>query len=679
METLKTLWLLLTIAVGIDSQSIRSAPLTPMDMMHQVTLDHMGNFVLKWTPRTEDIVFEVHVATTGYVGFGFSPNGGMTGSDVIIGGVDDATSEVYLKDRFATGYVVPKVDEVQDVQLLEGYQNGTHTSLRFSRPWNTCDEEEDLKLSKEDTVKIIWSYGTSDPVDGNPMAISKHIERGTKSLYLNEPRLQLPEFGSDVQTWDLRSPNVQLPGDLKTLYWCKLFKIPDLPRKTHVIGYVPIISDDNIQHVHHILLYECHIPESERYFEKWIGVDGAQCFGANMPVSWKYCTTPIIAWAIGGEGSFTPDHVGFPLGEEHGGSTYFMMEMHYDNPNLRKGVVDNSGLRIFHTEKLRPNDAGILMLGHDISPIQIVPPRQKWMTTGICSSDCTEQTLPANGINVFAGFLHAHLLGRNMTLRHIRDRKELPVIQKDLNYDFNFQETRKLRKELTIYPGDSIIAECGLDSTARSVPTFGGFGTEEEMCLGFLYYYPRTDLTFCSSRPSRSNLFKTLGIKEIYPQHQPKGGTQNAYGIDEEAESRLAEGLKSGNIDSGLRKLDLAQIFRFITIKAPAEYENQTLYDILTSEDTWNDEALVQRFQDAVINGDHAQQCEMKTDSRGQSGKEEIIITFPDFQPLPPPADKCTANNEIGVWRPLACPTQLPSCNRYQWFNRILGNRPSFF
>lgn len=32
-----------------------------------------------------------------------------------------------------------------------------------------------------------------------------------------------------------------------------------------------------------------------------------------------------------------PEHVGFPLGEEHGGATYFMLEIHYDNPNLRTG------------------------------------------------------------------------------------------------------------------------------------------------------------------------------------------------------------------------------------------------------------------------------------------------------------------------------------------------------
>ena len=37
----------------------------------------------------ETISFAVRVQTTGWIGFGLSPNGQMPGSDVIIGWVDD--------------------------------------------------------------------------------------------------------------------------------------------------------------------------------------------------------------------------------------------------------------------------------------------------------------------------------------------------------------------------------------------------------------------------------------------------------------------------------------------------------------------------------------------------------------------------------------------------------------
>ncbi|KAK7083168.1 DBH-like monooxygenase protein 1 [Halocaridina rubra] len=85
-----------------------------------------------------------------------------------------------------------------------------------------------------------------------------------------------------------------------------------------------------------------------------------------------------------------------------------------------------------------------------------------------------------------------------------------------MNYDFNFQQSRILREEVSLMPGDTFITECGYDSRERNVPTFGGFGTEEEMCLGFLYYYPRGNLVMCPSSPSDGDLFSILGIQDIY-------------------------------------------------------------------------------------------------------------------------------------------------------------------
>ena len=49
-----------------------------------------GNYYLYWNFSTTDqtIQFAVRVKTTGWVGFGISPNGQMPGSDVVIGWVD---------------------------------------------------------------------------------------------------------------------------------------------------------------------------------------------------------------------------------------------------------------------------------------------------------------------------------------------------------------------------------------------------------------------------------------------------------------------------------------------------------------------------------------------------------------------------------------------------------------
>ena len=45
----------------------------------------------------------------------------------------------------------------------------------------------------------------------------------------------------------------------------------------------------------------------------------------------------MIAWAVGGEGDMLPENVGLPLGNEDGRPTFFMLETHYDNPQIFSG------------------------------------------------------------------------------------------------------------------------------------------------------------------------------------------------------------------------------------------------------------------------------------------------------------------------------------------------------
>ena len=61
-------------------------------------------YILHWKfdMKNKTITFAVNVSTTGWVGFGLSPNGGMIGSDVVIGWVKDGQS--YFHVSFITRY-----------------------------------------------------------------------------------------------------------------------------------------------------------------------------------------------------------------------------------------------------------------------------------------------------------------------------------------------------------------------------------------------------------------------------------------------------------------------------------------------------------------------------------------------------------------------------------------------
>ena len=55
-------------------------------------------YVLHWNFSTAErtIAFAVNVSTTGWVGFGISPNGGMTNSDVVMGWVRSGRAYLHV-------------------------------------------------------------------------------------------------------------------------------------------------------------------------------------------------------------------------------------------------------------------------------------------------------------------------------------------------------------------------------------------------------------------------------------------------------------------------------------------------------------------------------------------------------------------------------------------------------
>lgn len=55
--------------------------------VHSAALDADGRYNIKWGFDESTITFEVEVETTGYIGFGLSPTGAMSSSDIVIGGV----------------------------------------------------------------------------------------------------------------------------------------------------------------------------------------------------------------------------------------------------------------------------------------------------------------------------------------------------------------------------------------------------------------------------------------------------------------------------------------------------------------------------------------------------------------------------------------------------------------
>ena len=114
-----------------------------------------------------------------------------------------------------------------------------------------------------------------------------------------------------------------------------------------------------------------------------------------MPEDFKRCKGVVAAWGLGGEAFSFPPEAGYPVGEDHGSATYYMFEVHYDNPGQHSGIIDSSGLEILLTPKLRKYDSGLMTVGHDVSSLHLIPPGlEHYTSVGHCPDLCTSVINP---------------------------------------------------------------------------------------------------------------------------------------------------------------------------------------------------------------------------------------------------------------------------------------------
>lgn len=185
----KLIFLLLSIVISeINSASIGIIkPLTASeDYTHSAVADedNPSQYVLFWKRLgSDEIQFEAHCRTTGWVGFGLSPNGGMTGADISISWVQDSTGIPYLKDTHATGFSTPQTDPSQDWHLIEAKQINGYTIVKMKRKLETCDKAHDIAI-QEETNYLIFAWNDRDPVTGNNDWGYHGTNRRTKVDYL---------------------------------------------------------------------------------------------------------------------------------------------------------------------------------------------------------------------------------------------------------------------------------------------------------------------------------------------------------------------------------------------------------------------------------------------------------------------------------------------------------------
>ncbi|MEJ1271784.1 dopamine beta hydroxylase [Cricetulus griseus] len=480
---------------------------------YHILLDPDGILELSWNISYVQEVIHFQLKVQGLragVLFGMSDRGELENADLIMLWTDGnrsyfakgnyilstmlvllpaRTLSLSLQDAWSDQKGQIHLDAQQDCQLLQVQRTSDGLSLLFKRPFVTCDPND--YLIEDDTVHLVYGI-LEEPFQSLEAINTSGLYTGLQRVQLLKSEVPTPTMPADVQTMEIRAPDVLIP-DNETTYWCYVTELPQDFSQHHIIMYEAVVTEGNEALVHHMEVFQCAAE-----FKSFPLFNGP-CDSKMKPDRLNYCRHVLAAWALGAKAFYYPEEAGVAFGGQ-GSSRYLRLEVHYHNPRNIQGRRDSSGIRLYYTATLRQFNAGIMELGLVYTPVMAIPPQETaFVLTGYCTDKCTMLALPTSGIHIFASQLHTHLTGRKVVTVLARDGQERMVVNRDNHYSPHFQEIRMLKKVVSVFPGDVLITSCTYNTEGKKLATVGGFGILEEMCVNYVHYYPQTELELCKS------------------------------------------------------------------------------------------------------------------------------------------------------------------------------------
>ncbi|KAK7481426.1 hypothetical protein BaRGS_00027382 [Batillaria attramentaria] len=286
-----------------------------------------------------------------------------------------------------------------------------------------------------------------------------------------------------VRHFDVRLPKLPVPNDSVTTYMCQVVEIPvPLDKDYHAVAFQPLIT--NSQVMHHMILFSCsHGITMDNKF-----VQPHSCGRED-----NFCRSWIAQWSMGVDGVICPHNgTGVRFGKSTG--TQFLLQIHWNNALLASGLTDNSGMRVYYTDDLRPYDLGHVQVGQQ--DLEIPPKVTRHAQSGGCSAECTRLMLP-HPIYLTRSHIHMHYLGAGGWLEVIHPDGTITQVASDDTYNYNRPPVHTHDNPVTVNPGDYLRLTCLFSSKdgtqERNRTIYFGEGSDGEMCYAFIAYYPNVD------------------------------------------------------------------------------------------------------------------------------------------------------------------------------------------
>ena len=428
-----------------------------------------------WSLTETHVELAVAVRATGWLSFGLSENGGMRGADLLIFQAKDPKT---VMDAHIQHTLQPIQDTCNNWQFVNSIVEDDFLIVQARREIDTNDLQDrplvyDATFDEPASL-VIAAWGDSEQYTYHGASRS----RGNIRWYADpEEQTTFPQLMQQADGYfEIKAGNHHIRADTDTEYANFCFSWDDIvaqgiPEGTFsVIGMETIV--DKAEHLHHHVVLASDkemngVPCEEYSFDD---------FKENIDV-----------WAKGGPPLPMPQDVGLSIGEN--GYKSFRLEIHYDNPQF-KNTTDNSGVRFYYVKEQRPQEVGFLRLGDIRYRL-----RDQQIGDGVtqhdfyCPGSCSNIMLQQD-VTVFRENIHMHALGRSGYSEVIRNDQVIHTGTVDY-FDFDQQGNQIIQTSpYTLKKGDAIRTVCNYDTASHKNATFGK-AAENEMCIGYLIYYPK--------------------------------------------------------------------------------------------------------------------------------------------------------------------------------------------
>ena len=397
-----------------------------------------------------------------------------------------------LVDAYVTdGYVKPTDDKIQDWTLIDSIKTSDGFIIfEAERALDIGDTVHDREVVDDSGPsvadhRLIGAWGDSEMIDyhfGDRITTSVQLfpgGEGSGSAY-DTFQKQMAKLSEGSTTLVLE--HYEVPSDKVNTYERRCFTTADLVNlgllrdstsDTHVLGFEFHIEETIVKYVHHMMVHG-HIME--------LNDNENECNDSS--------TVPIMGWAPGSDFYHFPEGAGLQVGDVPGSFNAFTIEYHFYNVDLDKNIIDNgSGVTLYFTNQPVETEIGMVVVGDPrVQLIHESVGNGKTMHSFTCSASCTQSSFKDDEIIVIQEGLHMHQNGKRITNQMFRGGMRMNEAFVDF-WDFDLNGISIVRQNpYKMKKGDYFRTSCYYDNDRNT--TFG-LESQDEMCMVFLYYYPK--------------------------------------------------------------------------------------------------------------------------------------------------------------------------------------------